>query len=161
MSRKKEILSLIDKNSLVFSHIDKLFLFLSSTLDTDVGQVKRIFYSLVESGDIFEIRKNKFITIPSHGYVKGEFFGTTKGFGFVKVDGFKDDIFVPANKTMGALDGEFVIVKIMSQSGDGVDGEVVSIYKELENIVGAINIVGGNYFLDPDNNKIPFDMPIV
>lgn len=161
MSKKKEILSLIDKNSLVFSHIDKLFLFLSSTLDTDVEQVKKIFYSLVESGDIFEIRKNKFITIPSHGYVKGEFFGTTKGFGFVKVDGFKDDIFVPANKTMGALDGEFVIVKIMSQSGDGVDGEVVSIYKELENIVGAINIVGGNYFLDPDNNKIPFDMPIV
>lgn len=161
MSKKKEILSLIDKNSLVFSNIDKLFLFLSSALDSPVEEVKKIFYSLLSNGDIFEIRRNKFITIPSHGYVKGEFFGTSKGYGFVKVDGFSDDIFIPANKTLGAIDGEFVVVKIMSQSNDGVDGEVVRIYKELENIVGAINIVGGNLFLDPDNNKIPFDLPIV
>lgn len=161
MSKKKEILSLIDKNSLVFSNTDKLFLFLSSALELDVEQVKKIFYSLQANGDIFEIRRNKFITIPSHGHVKGEFFGTAKGFGFVKVEGFKDDIFIPANRTMGALDGEMVIVKILSQTNDGIDGEVVSIYKELENVVGAINIVGGNYFLDPDNSKIPFDFPIV
>ena len=161
MSKKKEILSLIDKNSLVFSSQDKLFLFLSSALSLSVDEVKKIFYSLISSGDIFEIRKNKFITIPSHGYVKGEFLGTAKGFGFVKVDGFKEDVFIPANRTKNALDGEMVIVKLLSQGDSGTDGEVVSIYKELENIVGAVNIVGGNYFLDPDNNRIPFDLPIV
>ena len=155
MSKKKEILSLIDKNSLVFSSQDKLFLFLSSALSLSVDEVKKIFYSLISSGDIFEIRKNKFITIPSHGYVKGEFLGTAKGFGFVKVDGFKEDVFIPANRTKNALDGEMVIVKLLSQGDSGTDGEVVSIYKELE------NIVGGNYFLDPDNNRIPFDLPIV
>lgn len=161
MTQKKQILSLIDKNSLVFSNTDKLFLFLSSALNTSQEQVKKIFYSLISSGDIFEIRRNKFITIPSHGYVKGEFFGTAKGFGFVKVDGFKEDIFIPANKTMGALDGEFVIVKILAQNQDGCDGEVVSIYQELKSIVGAINIVAGNYFLDPDNTKINFEIPIM
>ena len=161
MSKKKEILSVIEKNSLVFSNVDKLFLFLSSKLEISVDQVKKIFYSLVANGDIYEIRRNKFITIPSHGFVKGEFFGTAKGFGFVKADGFKEDIFIPANKTLGALDGEKVIVKLLSQSNEGADGEVVSIYKELESLVGAINVVGGNYFLDPDNNKIPFDLPIV
>lgn len=161
MSKKKEILSLIDKNSLVFSNIDKLFLFLSSALDTSVDEVKKIFYSLESNGEIFEIRKNKFITIPSHGYVKGEFFGTTKGFGFVKVDGFMEDVFIPANRTSGALDGEMVVVKIMSQHGNGIDGEVVKIYKELDYVVGAINIVAGNYFLDPDNNKIIQDLPIL
>ena len=161
MSKKKEILSLIDKNSLVFSSQDKLFLFLSSALSLSVDEVKKIFYSLISSGDIFEIRKNKFITIPSHGYVKGEFLGTAKGFGFVKVDSFKEDVFIPANRTKNALDGEMVIVKLLSQGDSGTDGEVVSIYKELENIVGAVNIVGGNYFLDPDNNRIPFDLPIV
>lgn len=161
MSKKKEILALIEKNSLVFTNIDKLFLFLSSALDLDIEQVKKIFYSLVSNGDLFEIRRNKFITIPSHGYVKGEFFGTAKGFGFVKVDGFKEDVFIPANRTMGALDGEMVIVKIMAQSNDAVDGEVVSIYKELEGLVGAVNIIANNFFLDPDNTKIPFDFPIV
>ena len=161
MSKKKKILELIDKNSLVYSSVDKLFLFLASALDIDEAEVKRLFYYLVENGEIFEIRKNKFITVPSHGYVKGEFFGTAKGFGFVKTDSFVDDVFIPANKTAGALDGEHVVVKILSQSGDGIDGEVVGVYKELEGIVGAINIVGGNYFLNPDNTKIPFDIPIV
>lgn len=161
MSKKKEILSLISKNSLVFSGIDKLFLFLSSALETPVDEVKKIFYSLVENGDVFEIRKNKFIAIPSHGYVKGEFFGTAKGFGFVKVEGFSDDVFIPANKTAGALDGEFVIVKILSHTNDGIDGEVLKIYKELDGLVGTVNVVAGNYFLVPDNAKIAFDIPIL
>lgn len=160
MSIKKRILGLLDKNSLVFSDINKLFLFLSSSLETNEEQIKKVFYSLVSSGDIFEIRKNKFITIPSHGYVKGEFFGTAKGFGFVKVDGFSNDVFVPANKTMGALDGEGVIVKIMAQTEDGHEGEVVSIFKELESLVGTLDEIGGNFFLDPDNNKIAFEIPV-
>ncbi len=161
MSARKKILELLDKNSLVFSNIDKLFLFLSDALNTTVDKVKKIFYSLIDNGDVFELRKNKFVTIPSHGYVKGEFFGTKKGFGFVKSEGFKEDIFIPANKTKNALDGEFVIVKVISQSDNGCDGEIVSIYKPLQNIVGTIDIVGNNFFLLPDNNKIAFDIPIM
>ena len=102
MNKKEQILSLIDKNSLVFSNIDKLFLFMSSALNMSEEQVKKIFYELVGNGDLYEIRKNKFITIPSHGFVKGVFCGTTKGFGFVSVKGRAEDIFIPANKSMGA-----------------------------------------------------------
>ncbi len=160
MTKRKKILELLDGNSLVFSNVDKLFLFLSNSLEIDESETKKIFYSLVSNGEIFEIRKNKFITIPSHGYVKGEFFGTAKGFGFVKVDGFSNDVFIPANKTLGALDGEGVIVKILSQSEDGCDGEIVSIFKELESLVGTVDVVGGNFFLDPDNNKISYEIPI-
>ncbi len=160
MSIRKSILALLDKNSLVFSDINKLFLFLSSSLEVDEEQIKKNFFSLLSNGDIFEIRKNKFITIPSHGYVKGEFFGTAKGFGFVKVDGFSSDVFVPANKTLGALDGEGVIVKIMAHTDDGCDGEVASIFKELESVVGTLEEIGGNFFLAPDNNKIAFEIPV-
>ena len=161
MNKKEKILELINKNSLVFTNIDKLFLFISSAMNVSVEEVKKLFYSLVNNGDIFEIRKNKFITIPSHGYVKGEFSGTSKGFGFVKVKGMPDDIFVPANKTLGALDGEKVIVKIISQTGEGIDGEVVSVYQELKNIVGLVKVVAGNFFLGPDNKRILTDFPIV
>ena len=161
MNKKEQILSLIDKNSLVFSNIDKLFLFMSSALNTSEEQVKKIFYELVGNGDLYEIRKNKFISIPSHGFVKGVFCGTTKGFGFVSVKGRTEDIFIPANKTLGALDGEKVIVKILAETADGCDGEVVSIYDELKNIVGLVKLVAGNYFLDPDNKRIIQDFPIV
>lgn len=161
MTVKKQIIQILEKNSLIFGDTNKLFSFLSEALNIDPVQVKRQFYALIDNGEIYEIRKNKFITIPSRGYVKGEFFGTAKGFGFVKVAGFSEDIFIPANKTKNALDGEFVIVKVLSHSGDGIDGEVVSIYKPLQSIVGTITIVGTNYFLSPDNNKIAFDLPLV
>ena len=161
MNKKEKILELIEKNSLVFNSLDKLFLFLSANLNCEVDEVKKIFYSLLSNGDIFEIRKNKFISIPSRGYVKGDFSGTSKGFGFVKVKSMSEDIFIPANKTMGALDGEKVIVKIISQSNEGIDGEVVSIYQELKNIVGLVKVVANNFFLDPDNKRIIQDFPIV
>lgn len=161
MNKKEKILELLNKNSLVFTNIDKLFLFISSAMETSVEEVKKLFYQLVSNGDVFEIRKNKFITIPSHGYVKGDYSGTSKGFGFVKVKGMADDIFIPANKTLGALDGEKVIVKIISQTNEGIDGEVVSVYQELKNIVGLVKIVAGNLFLDPDNKRILIDFPIV
>ncbi len=161
MNKKEKILELLEKNSLVFTNQDKLFLFLSTSLNISVEEVKKIFYSLLSNGDIFELRKNKFITIPSRGYVKGDFSGTNKGFGFVKVKGRPDDIFIPANKTLGSLDGEKVIVKIISQTSEGADGEVVSIYRELENIVGLVNVVANNFFLEPDNRKIIQDFPIM
>ena len=100
MNNRQKFIELIDKNSLVFTSLDKLFLFMSSALDVTVDKVKKIFYDLLSNGDIYEIRKNKFISIPSRGYVKGEFSGSSKGYGFVKVKGLPDDIFIPANKTM-------------------------------------------------------------
>ena len=161
MNKKQKILELLEKNSLVFNNLDKLFLFISSNLECDIEEVKKIFYALLLNGDIYEIRKNKFITIPSRGYVKGDFQGTSKGFGFVKVKGMPEDIFIPANKTLGALDGEKVIVKIISQTNEGIDGEVVNVYQELNNIVGLVKVVANNFFLDPDNKRIIQDFPIV
>ena len=59
MNKKLKILELLEKNSLVFNNLDKLFLFLSDGLNCDVEEVKKIFYSLLSNGDIYEIRKNK------------------------------------------------------------------------------------------------------
>lgn len=161
MNKRERILELVAKNSLVYNNVDKLFLFLSTALDTSVEEVKQIFYQLVGNGDIYELRKNKFIVIPSCGHVKGEYCGSAKGFGFVKVRGYEDDIFIPANKTMNAIDGEKVIVNVLSHTSEGSSGEVVSIYQPLQNIVGLVKIVANNFFLDPDNKHINEDFPIV
>ena len=56
MNKKEKILELIEKNSLVFNSLDKLFLFLSANLNCEVDEVKKIFYSLLSNGDIFEIK---------------------------------------------------------------------------------------------------------
>ena len=163
MDIKRKIFSLLSKESLAYSGLNNLFSFISKTYNYSIDEVKKQFYKLQNSGDIFEIRKCKFITVPSHGYVKGLFIGNSKGFGFVQTDrlGEKEDIFIPANLTSMAIDGDYVIVKVLSSNEEGTDGKVVRIYKPLEKIVGVVVKIGKNYFLEPDNNHIPFKIKII
>ena len=43
MNNRQKFVELIDKNSLVFTNLDKLFLFMSSALDVTVDKVKKMF----------------------------------------------------------------------------------------------------------------------
>lgn len=163
MELKRKIMSLLSKDGLAYSGLNNLFSFISKTYNISVSEVKKQFDKLKNNGEIFEIRKGKFITIPSHGYIKGKFIGNAKGFGFVQTDtlGEKEDVFIPANLTGNAIDGDLVIVKIFSSSEEGIDGKVVDIFKPIEKIVGVVVKVGKNYFLEPDNNHIPFKFKIL
>ena len=54
--------------------------------------------------------------------------GTQRGFGFVRVEGDDEDIFIPAHKTRGAIDGDTVHVVIDDKAhGKRREGEVISI----------------------------------
>ena len=44
-------------------------------------------------------------------YYEGIFIGTNKGFGFVKIEGIEEDFFIPPNATLGALDGDKVVIE--------------------------------------------------
>ena len=93
---------------------------------------------------------------------EGVFCGTTRGFGFVQIEG-EDDIFVPERDTKGALHGDSVQVEITAGAGDGKrrEGKVVKITKR-----DAIFVVGTferskNYgFVVPDNLKLGSDIYI-
>ncbi len=84
------------------------------------------------------------IEVSGHGkYTKtagnitvGTFLATQKGFGFVKVEGMDDDIFIPENRTNGAINKDVVSVAISNvQSGKRKEGSIVKIiahnYKEV------------------------------
>ena len=158
MLLKQKILEILDKEGLAYSKLSNLFSFIANTYSVTQEEVKTQFYKLIKDGSIFEIRKNKFIPIPSRGYEKGLFIGNAKGFGFVQIDklGEKEDIFIPANMTANAIDGDEVIVKLLSQSEEGIEGKVVSVYNPIKKIVGVIVKMGKHFFLEPDNNHIPF-----
>lgn len=160
MQARAKILALLEKDGLAFTGLGNLFSFISATYSIDIEEVKKDFFKLVEQGFIYEIKKGKFITIPSRGYVKGTYIGNAKGFGFCQVAGQEDDIFIPANMSGGAIDGDRVIVKLMSQSEEGSDGQVVSIYDGVQYLAGVVEKVGKNFFVDPDNTKIPFKLKL-
>lgn len=141
---------------MAYSKPDNLFLFLSTALNVKIEMLKKEFEKLLKNGDIFEIRKGKFITIPSRGYFKGQFVGNSKGYGFCKISEDQEDVFIPANKVYGAIDGDGVIVKSYASSlSDGEsDGEVVFVFNPVKTIVGTVEKVSNNFFLDPDNSRI-------
>lgn len=163
MSLREKIYNLTLKDSLAYSGLDNLFCYLSKALNVETSKIKFEFNKLLASGDVFEMRKGKFIAIPSHGYAKGLFLGNAKGFGFVQLGLVKGehDVFIPGNMTMDAIDGDRVIVKLGTQMDDGIDGQIVSIYQPVKHVVGVVVKRGGNFFLEPDNNHIPFDFRLI
>ena len=105
--------------------------------------------------------------------VRGIFSGSKSGFGFVTVEsGYDKDVFIPEDKTHGALDGDFVeIIYHVFTSREGVEkteGRVTKIIEYgREFIIGTLVIerprlygrkgarAGGVYaFIQPDDSKI-------
>ncbi len=71
---------------------------------------------------------------------EGVFSGTKSGYGFVEVAGLERDVFIPAGKTAGALDGDTVAVRYHAYVKDGIprtDGEVIRILE-----IGRTTVIG-------------------
>ncbi len=71
---------------------------------------------------------------------EGIFSGTKNGYGFVEIEGMERDIFIPAGKTAGALDGDRVAVRYHAYVSEGIprtDGVITRILE-----VGRTTIIG-------------------
>ena len=112
--------------------------------------------------------------------VRGIFSGSKSGFGFVTVEsGYDKDVFIPEDKTCGALDGDFVeIIYHVYHTREGVEKTEGRVTKILEYgrefVIGTLVIErvrhynkkggksGGVYaFLQPDDPKIALRPRIV
>lgn len=159
---KEKIKELLIKDSLVNNKPSNLFCFMAKYFKVSENMIKEEIEKMIANGQLFKLKKGKYIEIPSAGYQKGLFIGNAKGFGFVQTGSVKgeNDIFIPANKTGGAIDGDRVIVKISYKGYESSEGEIVSVYRPVDKIVGIVEKVGESFFLVPDNNHIPYKIVI-
>ncbi len=74
--------------------------------------VRSLIEKMAREGKIALTKKGKVASLGSVGIVSGSYRGTTKHFGFVTPDNGSEDIFIPAAKTLFALDGDRVLVRI-------------------------------------------------
>ena len=161
MRSKHLILDLLSKDGLTFHKLDNLFSFINKTYKIPLEEIKSDFKNLKNEGKILEIKKGNFITIPSQNYFRALYIGNAKGFGFCQIENDEgEDVFIPANMTNGAIDGDKVIVKVDFSSSEGREGKIVSIYKPIKNIAGSVEKIGQNYFLEPDNNRMSFKIKL-
>lgn len=65
---------------------------------------------------------------PRETTVEGIFLGTRHGYGFLRVEGRSDEIFIPASKTNGAYHGDTVRVSFSTRyGGEKTEGRVLSV----------------------------------
>lgn len=85
-------------------------------------------------------------------FATGKLIMTTKGFAFVDIKQ-DEDVFIPASKVNGALNGDSVKIKFKKCS-KGFEGSVVSIVKRgHQTLVGKVVQFSNNYYLEPNDSK--------
>ncbi len=156
--RKEMLVRLVNDKAYIPMKLKELAVFLDIPKEQR-GELQEILNQLVEEGTIGVSRKGKYGK-PDLCGVSGIFSGHQKGFGFVTVPGRDSDIFIPADKTMGAMHGDTVLVVVRSE-GDGprAEGEIVRILKRAnETVVGLYRRNKTFGFVIPDNQKLTRDI---
>lgn len=120
------------------------------------GEFHEVLDRLIAKGKI-AINRRGLVGLPEENIVVGEFMATQKGFGFVRVEGQKEDIFIPEPYCNHAFHGDLVKVllkKSAGMSGRRPEGEVIQIVKRaIHTVVGTFQRKGKITFVLPDNLK--------
>src|SRR5262245_32679393 len=78
-----------------------------------------------------------------------------RGFGFVSAAGMSDDVFVPPEAMRGGLHGDRVVVRVVTRTRRGVEGEGVRIVgRRNPRIAGTLGRRGKSAWLEPDDSRI-------
>lgn len=127
--------------------------------DGDTAEFENIIKELCEDGVIVKTKKKRYVLAKTLGLASGKFQSTERGFGFMlSEDG---DIFIPSDKTGGAMNGDTVSVRITSRKTKTKrgEGEVVSVLKRAsEYIVGTFEKSRNFGFVIPDDRRIKQDI---
>ncbi|HJG81922.1 ribonuclease R [Clostridium sp. AM29-11AC] len=121
-------------------------------------ELKAVLNALLSEGKISISKKGKFGKAEAFA-LTGIFSGHPRGFGFVTAEG-QEDIFIPADRTNGALHGDRVQIVIdAEEKGRRAEGTVVKILEHAnETLIGTYEKSRGYGFVIPDNQKIAKDI---
>ncbi|HIX25723.1 MAG TPA: ribonuclease R [Candidatus Lachnoclostridium avicola] len=122
-------------------------------------ELREVLDALVAEGKAGVSKKGKYGK-PEAFSIVGLFSGTAKGFGFVTVEGWEEDVFIPPDRTGGALHGDRVqIVTEDGKKGRRTEGTVVRVLERANReMVGYYQKSKNFGFVIPDNQKISCDV---
>jgi len=93
--------------------------------------------------------------------IKGVFRGNEKGFGFVKIDGQDEEIYISRGNTKDAVNGDEVLIKIINDTVEGnrKEGKIVkTINHKMNEIVGTFTKRKNFGFVVPDDREFNTDI---
>lgn len=156
--RKAMLESLMNEEAYVPMKLKELAILLNIPKEQR-EELKTVLNFLLSEGKISVSKKGKFGK-PEVFALVGIFSGHPRGFGFVTIEGREKDVFIPADRTNGALHGDRVQIVIDQEGKSRRDeGTVVKILTHAnETLVGTYEKAKGYGFVIPDNQKIGKDI---
>ncbi|NIP44074.1 MAG: ribonuclease R, partial [candidate division Zixibacteria bacterium] len=122
--------------------------------EKDYRKFRRMLKDLVSDGELVKIRGGR-IGPPGKMNLKvGKIQITSKGFGFLMPDDGKEEIYIRANDTKTALNGDKVVVRVKPYKTPGKkpEGEVVKVLERARNtIVGTYHSSKYFEYIEPDD----------
>ncbi len=122
--------------------------------------LKRLLRQMMRVGEIVMTRKGLYGPAEEMNLVTGRFESHRDGYGFVVLEKPGErDLFVPARRTMGAMDNDRVIARI--ENGQRREGRIIRILDRAANrLVGRFDVTRGAAYVIPKNRAVPFDLYI-
>lgn len=156
--RKEGMLALIEDPTYVPMKLKELAMLLDIPKEQR-GELQEVMDALVAEGKVGVSKKGKYGK-PEIISMVGIFTGNARGFGFVTIEGRDQDVFIPGDKTGGALHGDKVQI-VVSPNGNGKrpEGTVIRVVEHANQTIIGFYQKNKNFgFVIPDNQKIGRDI---
>lgn len=156
--RKEGMLALIEDPTYVPMKLKELAMLVGIPKEQR-GELQEVMDELVAEGKVGVTKRGKYGK-PEIVSLIGMFSGNARGFGFVTIEGQDQDIFIPGDKTGGALHGDKVQI-VMGPAGKGKrqEGAVTRVIEHANQTVIGYYQKNKNFgFVIPDNQKIGKDI---
>ncbi len=157
--RKKLLLDLIYDKAYVPMKAKEIAMLLDVP-KSQRGELEEVLSVLAAEGKIGISKRGKYGR-PETFSLTGIFSGNARGFGFVTVEGQEQDVFIPEEKTGGALHGDKVQIFIEREAGakGRAEGAVLRILEHANReVVGFYQKNKTFGFVIPDNRRIAMDI---
>ncbi|WP_434311140.1 ribonuclease R [Hominifimenecus sp. rT4P-3] len=122
-------------------------------------ELKAVLDALLAEGRIGLSKRGKYGR-PEETALTGIFSGTSRGFGFVAVEGWPEDIYIPEKDVNGALHGDKVkLVALEGRHGRRPEGKILAVLeRNITSVVGVYQKKKHFGFVIPDNSRMAEDV---
>ncbi|HHF5123132.1 TPA: ribonuclease R [Haemophilus influenzae] len=153
------ILSVIRDNNAPMNR-DEILTALSIRNEDQIEAMRRRLRAMENDGQLVFNKRKRYALPEKLDLFKGRVIGHREGFGFLQVDGKKDDLFIPNHQMQRVMHGDFVLVQPAGLDRRG--RHEVRIVRVLESrkkqIVGRFFLENGFSYVVPDDSRIGRDI---
>ncbi|HHS0403840.1 TPA: ribonuclease R [Haemophilus influenzae] len=153
------ILSVIRDNNAPMNR-DEILTALSIRNEDQIEAMRRRLRAMENDGQLVFTKRKRYALPEKLDLFKGTVIGHREGFGFLQVDGKKDDLFIPNHQMQRVMHGDFVLAQPAGLDRRGrCEVRIVRVLESRKKqIVGRFFLENGFSYVVPDDSRIGRDI---